>query len=139
MDWAVRQNLAPQAMSSSLTSSRIHPIRWRRTTSESTSTTCKGIWPGGVHRRRNTFGTLAPGSFAYDEFTLLGDFSWSDVGAIEVSVQHSTESAAIDVDITIGKISVVPEPGSIALADWPCWASGRPGDSGSPERSVVSN
>lgn len=63
----------------------------------------------------DTFGTLAPGFFAYDEFTLLGAFSWSDVGAIEVSF-NTQPTAAIDVDITIGKVSVVPEPGSIALA-----------------------
>jgi hypothetical protein len=62
----------------------------------------------------DTFGNLVPGFVGFGEFDLGAGFDWSDVGAIQVTF-NTAEVSAIDVDITLGKITTIPEPASLAL------------------------
>jgi hypothetical protein len=62
----------------------------------------------------DTFGFLVPGFVGFGEFDLGAGFDWGDVGAIQVTF-NTAETSAIDVDITLGRIDVVPEPASLAL------------------------
>ena len=65
-----------------------------------------------------TGGVYAPGFVNFNEFTQASNFSFGDVGAIQVTFNTLTGFEAIDVDVSIGQISIpqVPEPASIALA-----------------------
>ena len=62
----------------------------------------------------DTFGFLVPGFVGFGEFDLGAGFDWGDVGAIQVTF-NTAETSAIDVDITLGKVTTVPEPASLAL------------------------
>lgn len=62
-----------------------------------------------------TGGLYAPGFVAFSEFTPEAGFSFQEAGAIQV-LFNTQAVAAIDVDLAIRQITLVPEPGSIALA-----------------------
>lgn len=61
----------------------------------------------------NTGGTYQDGFFDFSEFVGTADFS--QVGALQI-LFNTNDPAAIDVDVGIKFIQVVPEPASIALA-----------------------
>ena len=62
-----------------------------------------------------TEGLYVPGFVAFNEFTYGAGFSFEQAGAIQV-LFNTADVAAIDVDISIGRVDLVPEPGSLALA-----------------------
>lgn len=61
----------------------------------------------------NTFQTYQDGFFDFTEFTGTADFA--NVGAMQI-LFNTNDPAAIDVDVGIKFIQVVPEPGSLLLA-----------------------
>lgn len=61
----------------------------------------------------NTFQTYQDGFFDFTEFTGTADFT--KVGAMQI-LFNTNNPAAIDVDVGIKFIQVVPEPGSLLLA-----------------------